>query len=72
MEHPPLRKLISHRNFAMKFAPYKYALFETIIPEKINKMLHCPKMAAKKPILISRRFDFGQNLKNPFPKGIFQ
>ena len=29
-------------------------------------------MAAKQPILISRYFNFGQNLKNHFPKGIFQ
>ena len=30
----------------MKFAPYMYALLETIIPEKI-KMLHRFKMAAR-------------------------
>ena len=29
-------------------------------------------MVAKKTIFISRRFDFGQNLKKYFPKGIFQ
>ena len=30
------------------------------------------KMAAKQPIFILRHFDFGQNLKKQFPKGIFQ
>ena len=36
-------------------------------------MVYRFKMAAKKlPIFISRHFDFGQNLKNHFPKGIFQ
>ena len=29
-------------------------------------------MAAKKPIFILRHFDFGQNFKKHFPKGIFQ
>ena len=45
----PLRKPLSHRNFAMKFAPYMYALLETIIRNrnKIHFMLHCFKMAAK-------------------------
>ena len=35
-------------------------------------MLYRFKMAAKWPIFILRHIDFGQNLKNHFPKGIFQ
>ena len=67
----PLRKTLSHRNFAMKFAPYMYALLETIIPEKKFKCCTVSEWRPNSPIFISRRFDFGQNLKNHFPKGIF-
>ena len=69
----PPRRLLYHRNFAMKFAPYMYALSKTIIPEKrIKWMLYRFKMAAKWPIFILRHFDFGQNLKNHFPKEFFK
>ena len=34
-------------------------------------MLYRFKMAAKQPIFISQHFNFGQILKNHFPKGIF-
>ena len=44
---PPLRKPLSHRNFAMKFVPYMYALLETIILEKKIENVARFKMAAK-------------------------
>ena len=42
----PLRKPLSHRNFAMKFAPYMYGEY-TILQKKNSKMLYRFKMAAK-------------------------
>ena len=35
-------------------------------------MIYHFKMAAKLQIFTSRHFDFGENMKNHFPKGIFQ
>ena len=43
---PPQRKPFSHWNFAMKFAPYMYALSKTIILENKFQMLYRLKMAA--------------------------
>ena len=68
---PNRRKPLSQRNFEMKFAPYMYA------PQKIiatNNLKSCSvsKWRPNNRFFISRHFDFGQNLKNRFPKRIFQ
>ena len=70
-----LRKPLSQRNFAIKFAPYMYALSETIIPGKKNKNVVLFQNGG--PItdfffFFLRHFDFGQNLTYNFSKEIFQ
>ena len=57
----------------MKFAPYMYGLQKIIILQQQKlKMLYRSKWRPNNRFLFLRHFDFGQNLKNHFPKGIFQ
>ena len=46
MEPPNRRKPLSHRNFAMKFAPYIFALSKKHTSGK-NEMFYISKMAVK-------------------------
>ena len=67
-----LQKTTFHRNYAMKFAPYMYALLETIIPEKI-KMLHRSKWRPNNRFLFRVVSILAKIWKKKhFPKGIFQ
>ena len=71
----PLIKPLSHRNFAMKFAPYMNGLLKS--HNSAKPILKCCSGSKWRPnnsffFFILRHFDFGQILKNHFPKGIFQ
>ena len=44
----------------------------TILQKKFENVVPFQNGGQKIPIFILRHFDFGQNLKNHFPKGIFQ
>ena len=68
-------KVLSYRNFHTKLSPYLYTCISkrTIIQlEKKNQNIYSFKMAAKTQISILRTRSRDQNLKNHFPKGIFQ
>ena len=69
---PPLRKPLSHRNFAMKFAPYMYALLETIIPGKKLKKIAPFQNGGQITDFYSASFQFWPKFgKTTFPKEFF-
>ena len=56
----------------MEFAPYMYGLYKiTILQKKIENVVPFQNGGQITDFYL-RHFDFGQNLKNLFPKGIFQ
>ena len=69
---PPLRKPLSHRNFAMKFAPYMYGLYKN--HNSAKKIFKCCSVSKWRPnnrllcrvILILAKF-----WKTTFPKEFF-
>ena len=78
---PPLRKPLSQWNFVMNATLYIYTLKSTLLKQENQKLIYRFKMATKlpihlspikSPIFASRHFDFGENLKNHFSRGIFQ
>ena len=73
MDPPPPEKTIFPPEFCYEICTlYVRDIKNHTILQKKKKMLYRFKMGAKKPIFISRHFDFGHILKNHFPKGIFQ
>ena len=67
----PPEKPLSHRNFAMKFAPYMYGTLKNHNSAKKKLNVVPFQNGGQITDFISRRFDFGQILKTTFPKKFF-
>ena len=65
----PQRKPLSQKNFVMNATLYIYTLNRIIFNQKNDLPF---QNASQITDFASRHFDFGENLKNHFPKGICQ
>ena len=68
--NPPLIKPLYHLNFAMKFAPYLYALLETLIPEKKLECCTVLKWRPNNRFLFRVIFILAKIWKTTFPKDL--
>ena len=60
------------KNFGTKLVPYLYTAKTTTNQQKEHSEMFRFKMTAKKKIFVLRKKSRDQNVKNHFPKGIFQ